>query len=156
MAVLTRENPEAGFTFIEVVVTVFIVAIAAVSMLQGVVYAKEMLRSIRLEHRALEELHNYVEEYRAVISVFGGSNRRYIIAPNQPTKVLLTDETNTEEQTVYGYIDRETVQERTLGNAYRNTPYYKMKAWIEWDETPHDGKDNERRLELEVSMFQFP
>jgi|GEM_PF-4122891 len=152
---LHRVSTKDGFTFIEVVVTMFIVAIAAIAMLQGVVYAKSMIRSVHLENRALEELQNYIEEYRAVISGIGESNRHYIVAPNTPKRVVLSDDADG-GQVVYGYIDRESLQRRIISHTYRNAPYYHMKAWIEWDENPNDGKDIERRLELQVSLFEFP
>ncbi len=133
----------------------FIVSIAAIAMLQGVVYAKSMIRSVRLENRALEELQNYIEEYRTVISAVGGANRRYIAAPNTPKRVVLSDNTEGGD-VVYGYIDRESVQRRIISHQFQSTPYYHVKAWIQWDENPNDGKKVDRRLELEVSLFEFP
>ncbi|MBS1272117.1 MAG: hypothetical protein MAGBODY4_01255 [Candidatus Marinimicrobia bacterium] len=143
-----------GFTFIEVMVTVLIISIAAIGMMQGIAYARGMLRSVKIENQALDALNRYMEEYRGVIAAFGGNMSSYIAQPRTPREVVLLEDPNNTGNNVYGYIYRETVEDIQPYNM-NNQAFYHLKTWIEWDEYPNDQITQRRKLEAEVSYIQY-
>lgn len=146
-------SDEQGFTFIEVMVSVLILSIAAIGLLQGVVFAKNLMRSVRIEKQALAQLENYVEEYRGIITEYGRGIPWYIATPRQPKRVTLLEDEDDESKSIYGEIDRDLV--RVIDSGLRAHPYYRLKAWIEWDEYPNDDINATRRLDVEVSFIQY-
>ena len=69
-----RTGSTAGFTLIEVMVGIVIIAAAAVTMYYAVTTARGQIRQVILKQRALEELSNYMDYWMARINDFQMTN----------------------------------------------------------------------------------
>ena len=61
-------NHQSGFSFIEVMIGVLIVSIAAYGMVVGATHARGELRAIAVKERATEELLSFVESMKGRIA----------------------------------------------------------------------------------------
>ena len=63
-----NKNYQSGFSFIEVMIGVLIVTIAAYGMVVGATHARGELRAIAVKERATEELLSFVETMKGRIA----------------------------------------------------------------------------------------
>ena len=147
------KNFQSGFSFIEVMIGVLIVSIAAYGMVVGATHARGELRAIAVRERATEELLSFVESMKGRIAdgklsiiersgdlqgetiyLFGNKHSQTKLAAKifyDPITRLLTDSTSN--------IDR-----------------YLLKSWIEWEDFSTPSRKVLKRQEIEMVMMEFP
>ena len=146
-------NSQSGFSFIEVMIGVLIVSIAAYGMVVGATHARGELRAIAVKERATEELLSFVESMKGRIAdgklsiiersgnlqgetiyLFGNQHRQTKLAAKifyEPVTKLLTDSTSN--------VDR-----------------YLLKSWIEWEDFSTPSRKVVKREDIEMVMMEFP
>jgi len=144
---------QSGFSFIEVMIGVLIVSIAAYGMVVGATHARGELRAIAVKERATEELLSFVESMKGRIAdgklsiiersgnlqgetiyLFGNQHSQTKLAAKifyEPVTKLLTDSTSN--------VDR-----------------YLLKSWIEWEDFSTPSKKVVKREDIEMVMMEFP
>tara|TARA_B000000460_G_scaffold79164_1_gene55264 strand:- start:916 stop:1383 length:468 start_codon:yes stop_codon:yes gene_type:complete len=146
-------NSQSGFSFIEVMIGVLIVSIAAYGMVVGATHARGELRAIAVKERATEELLSFVESMKGRIAdgklsiiersgnlqgetvyLFGNQHSQTKLAAKifyEPVTKLLTDSTSN--------VDR-----------------YLLTSWIEWEDFSTPSKKVVKREDIEMVMMEFP
>ncbi|MEC8839093.1 MAG: prepilin-type N-terminal cleavage/methylation domain-containing protein [Candidatus Neomarinimicrobiota bacterium] len=146
-------NSQSGFSFIEVMIGVLIVSIAAYGMVVGATHARGELRAIAVKERATEELLSFVESMKGRIAdgklsiiessgnlqgetiyLFGNQHSQTKLAAKifyEPVTKLLTDSTSN--------VDR-----------------YLLKSWIEWEDFSTPSRKVVKREDIEMVMMEFP
>ena len=146
-------NSQSGFSFIEVMIGVLIVSIAAYGMVVGATHARGELRAIAVKERATEELLNFVESMKGRIAdgklsiiersgnlqgetiyLFGNQHSQTKLAAKifyEPVTKLLTDSTSN--------VDR-----------------YLLKSWIEWEDFSTPSQKVVKREDIVMVMMEFP
>ena len=146
-------NSQSGFSFIEVMIGVLIVSIAAYGMVVGATHARGELRAIAVKERATEELLSFVESMKGRIAdgklsiiersgnlqgetiyLFGNQHSQTKLAAKifyEPVAKLLTDSTSN--------VDR-----------------YLLKSWIEWEDFSTPSRKVVKREDIEMVMMEFP
>ena len=144
---------QSGFSFIEVMIGVLIVSIAAYGMVVGATHARGELRAIAVKERATEELLSFVESMKGRIAdgklsiiersgnlqgetiyLFGNQHSQTKLAAKifyEPVTKLLTDSTSN--------VDR-----------------YILKSWIEWEDFSTPSRKVVKREDIEMVMMEFP
>ena len=144
---------QSGFSFIEVMIGVLIVSIAAYGMVVGATHARGELRAIAVKERATEELLSFVESMKGRIAdgklsiiersgnlqgetiyLFGNQHSQTKLAAKifyEPVTKLLTDSTSN--------VDR-----------------YLLKSWIEWEDFSTPSRKVVKREDIEMVMMEFP
>ncbi len=139
---------QSGYTLIEAVVGVMIIALAASAIMLGVSKARSSLNSIRLRESAYEELKVYTDYWKSMaaagkISPTNSSNA------NGERVVLKQDiDGNT---VVEGRLFRTIVRGNDSGEF---SVYYKLKTWVEWDDNVY-GHREKKRLEFFTKQLKF-
>ncbi len=126
-----------GFTLIEVVVAVIIIAVASIGLMQGVAYAKAQLNSIALEEKAFEKLRDYTEYYKARVFVAGDTPDQ---VGGQGDKVILREVEDGPD--IMGELFQHT-DRMSSGNTIAH--YYRLVTRIEWQD-PSFGHKTEREM----------
>ena len=146
-------NSQSGFSFIEVMIGVLIVSIAAYGMVVGATHARGELRAIAVKERATEELLSFVESMKGRIAdgklsiiersgnlqgetvyLFGNQHSQTKLAAKifyEPVTKLLTDSTSN--------VDR-----------------YLLTSWIEWEDFSTPSKKVVKREDIKMVMMEFP
>ena len=144
---------QQGFSFIEVMIGVLIVSIAAYGMVVGATHARGELRAIAVKERATEELLSFVETMKGRIAdgklsviersgdlqgetvyLFGNKYSQTKLAAKiyyEPITIMYTDSTSN--------IDR-----------------FLLKSWIEWEDFSTPANKVIKREEIEMVMMEFP
>jgi prepilin-type N-terminal cleavage/methylation domain-containing protein len=144
---------QSGFSFIEVMIGVLIVSIAAYGMVVGATHARGELRAIAVKERATEELLSFVESMKGRIAdgklsiiersgnlqgetiyLFGNQHSQTKLAAKifyEPVTKLLTDSTSN--------VDR-----------------YLLKSWIEWEDFSTPSQKVVKREDIVMVMMEFP
>ncbi len=149
---LRRSRRQAGFTLIEMMVGILIIAATATTVFYGVAYARADVRRVIIRERALEELAGYMDYWVAKIHN-GSISQGDIRGDARGEEVVIYNPTNSddEEDTIIGTITREPLQEyynqQWNPNLY---PYYYLKARITWDDHLAAGEPAEIYLEAKV------
>ncbi|NQV38442.1 MAG: prepilin-type N-terminal cleavage/methylation domain-containing protein [Candidatus Marinimicrobia bacterium] len=149
-----RLKSENGFTFVEVMVGVVIVAIASIGIMMGTVHAKGELRALQIEELAVNQLSNYLEYWKGRVATktfssvekagdYVGKQIFLIGEPNSDGSVkakLYYDISNEPSNYNPAFFDR-----------------YRVEAWIEWDNYifNREVKKRSKRLETVMIVFKF-
>ena len=154
----SRRHTQSGFTLIEVLVGMLIIAAAASSIFYGISYARAEIRKIAIRERAIQELDAYMEYWTARIQYgnlgttdrSGGHEEEVVLwAPdNDDPKV-------TDDNVIIGTITRENISQH-YDDIYNpnNYPYYKLRATITWVDHLSDNEEAEYTLETSVAEFE--
>ncbi len=152
-----RNTRKRGFTLIEVLVGMLMIAIASVGLMLGIVYGRTMLRNSMIADRALQELSNYMELWRGRLHAGIIGNVEW--SGGIPQKVVLYSPTRDPKDptTVIGTIYREPIHKGGTDDSRRKYfPYYTLEAYIVW-ERPGGANGNALKdtLRLATSVIPF-
>ena len=144
---------QAGFSFIEVMISVVIVSVAAYGMVVSATPARGELRAMAIRERAVDELIGYVEHMKGRIAdgnltlseksgdfmgetvfLFGNEHSSVKI----PAKIYYQNITPVYTDSI-SYIDR-----------------YLLHAWIEWQDFSTPKTKYTKRADIEMVMLEFP
>ncbi len=144
---------QAGFSFIEVMISVVIVSVAAYGMVVSATHARGELRAMAIRERAVDELIGYVEHMKGRIAdgnltlseksgdfmgetvfLFGNEHASVKI----PAKIYYQNITPVYTDSI-SYIDR-----------------YLLHAWIEWQDFSTPKTKYTKRADIEMVMLEFP
>lgn len=144
---------QAGFSFIEVMISVVIVSVAAYGMVVSATHARGELRAMAIRERAVDELIGYVEHMKGRIAdgnltlseksgdfmgetvyLFGNEHSSVKI----PAKIYYQNITPVYTDSI-SYIDR-----------------YLLHAWIEWQDFSTPKTKYTKRADIEMVMLEFP
>ena len=144
---------QSGFSFIEVMIGVVIISVAAYGMVLSATHARGVLRALAIKERAVDELTGYVEHMKGRIAdgnltlteksgdfmgetvfLYGNDNSDVKI----PAKIYYEIITPVYTDSV-SYIDR-----------------YLLHAWIEWEDFSTPKTKFTKRAEIEMVMLEFP
>jgi len=144
---------QAGFTLIELMVGILIIAATASSVFYGVTYARSEIRKIIIRERALEELSGYMEFWVAKINN-GSLSRGDVRGDSRGEEVIIYNPTGDESRAIKAKIYREPL-EHDYNAEWSPTvyPYYYLKAKIVW--VGHLSQDEEQEIYLEAKIFEF-
>jgi prepilin-type N-terminal cleavage/methylation domain-containing protein len=151
---------QAGFTLIEVMIGILIMAATSVTMFYGVNYARAQARKVIMQQRALEELRSEMD-YWIVRIIDGQVTQNERLGDLQGKEVRLynpdsDDETDNDYFAAWIYrmpMDREfTIHDPD------NSPYYQLEMFIQWEDHLGDitGEPNELRMQASVFSSKGP
>lgn len=142
----SRRTQESGFTLIEVIIGLLIVAAASASMYYGIIYARSELRKISIQERALQELNNEIEFWMARVAYQGGRVQTSTAVGARGREVILYSSEDDPDNAILGTIYRESIEEE-FHESNPGVPFYVIEAWIEWDDyLGESGEMNEIRM----------
>lgn len=144
---------QSGFSFIEVMIGVVIISVAAYGMVLSATHARGVLRTITIKERAVDELIGFVEHMKGRIAdgnmtlseksgdfmgetvyLFGNEQNDVKI----PAKIFYENITPVFTDSI-SYIDR-----------------YLLHAWIEWEDFSTPRTKVVKRADIEMVMLEFP
>lgn len=144
---------QSGFSFIEIMIGVVIISVAAYGMVLSATHARGVLRALAIKERAVDELIGYVEHMKGRIAdgnltiteksgdfmgetvfLYGNDNSDVKI----PAKIYYENITPVFTDSV-SYIDR-----------------YLLHAWIEWEDFSTPKTKFTKRADIEMVMLEFP
>ena len=144
---------QQGFSFIEVMIGVLIVSIAAYGMIVGATHARGELRAIAVKERATEELLSFVETLKgriadgnlSVVERSGDLQGETVyLFGNQHSQTKLAAKIYYEPITIL-YTDSASSVDRFL-----------LKSWIEWEDFSTPTNKVVKREDIEMVMMEFP
>ena len=140
-------NSQSGFSFIEVMIGVLIVSIAAYGMVVGATHARGELRAIAVKERATEELLSFVESMKGRIA----DGKLSIIERSG----------NLQGETIYLFGNQHSQTKlaavtKLLTDSTSNVDRYLLKSWIEWEDFSTPSKKVVKREDIEMVMMEFP
>jgi len=144
---LIKNSPiKQGFTLVEILVSVIIIASASIAIMTGVTRAKAQLTSIRLEEKAYEALSNYTEYWKARIAAnqIGIAN-----SANTTEKVVLFEHDNDQ---VLGQLSRNSITAGHHGNT--SAKHYVLSTKISWVDKSFGGSVD-RAMEFFVKQIEY-
>ena len=139
-----NKNYQSGFSFIEVMIGVLIVTIAAYGMVVGATHARGELRAIAVKERATEELLSFVETMKGRIADGKLQGETIYLFGNQHSQTKLA------AKIFYDPITR------LLTDSTSNVDRYLLKSWIEWEDFSTPSQQVVKREEIEMVMMEFP
>ena len=148
-------SKQAGFTLIEMMVGILIIAATASTVFYGVGYARAEIRKIIIRERALEELTGYMDFWIARIN-YGNLSQGDKRGDARGEDVIIYNPTGPdhEAEAITAKIYRENMlitHNPEFGDA--STPYYFLKARIVW--SGHLSEGDEQEIYLESKVFDF-
>ncbi len=149
---VTRSS-ESGFTLIEVIVGLLIVAITASTVFYGASYARAEIRKIAIRERALEEISGYMEYWIALIN-YGQISVNDKSGDSRGEEVIIYNPTDEKDKAIVAKIFREPL-EPIYSEEYnpQSNPYYYLKARIVW--VDHLADNEETEIYLEAKPFSY-
>lgn len=142
---------EKGFTFIEVMVAISIVSIAAVGIMIGTVHAKGELRALQVREKATDKLSGYTEYWKGRIAS-GTLSTLEKAGDLSGEKVILIGDDNNQIVTGKLFYDIEPEPSNHM------PPYLtrmRLKTWIEWDDHVFTKNKAIKTRRLETVMIEF-
>ena len=148
-----NKNYQSGFSFIEVMIGVLIVTIAAYGMVVGATHARGELRAIAVKERATEELLSFVETMKGRIA---------------DGKLSIVERSgNLQGETIYLFGNQHSQTKlaakifydpitKLLTDSTSNVDRYLLKSWIEWEDFSTPSQQVVKREEIEMVMMEFP
>ena len=148
-----NKNYQSGFSFIEVMIGVLIVTIAAYGMVVGATHARGELRAIAVKERANEELLSFVETMKGRIA---------------DGKLSIVERSgNLQGETIYLFGNQHSQTKlaakifydpitRLSTDSTSNVDRYLLKSWIEWEDFSTPSQQVVKREEIEMVMMEFP
>lgn len=148
-----KKRYQQGFSFIEVLVGVLIVSIAAYAMVVGATHARGELRAIAIKERATQELLSFVETMKGRIADDQLSVTERMGDLQGKTVYLFGNQFETTKlpATIY-YNPITLVQTDSSSNIDR----YLLKAWIKWEDFSTPSQKVAKREDIEMVMMAFP
>ena len=142
-----------GFTFIEVLIAVIIVSVAAFGLMLGAVHARGELQALEIRERATEELLSLVEGMKGRIAdgrlsgIERGGNldgeKVFLLGDDENPDII-------EAKIFYDPIHKEPAD--STGGMDR----YRFKAWITWQDFTSARHNVTKTREVEMVMLEFP
>ena len=149
---VTRNSP--GFTLIEVMVGILIMAATSATMFYGVNYARAEARKIIIQQRALEELRSQMD-YWIVRLLDGQMTDHEKLGDLRGADVILYNpdsDDNLDGEYFSAKIFREPTFKQYTVHDLDDSPYYELEMYIRWWD--HLG-DMQERTELRMSLTVF-
>lgn len=143
----------SGFTFIEVMVGIVIVSIAAYGLLLSATHARGELRAVAIRERATDELIGYMEFLKGRIAD-GNMTITEKSGDFNGTTVYLWGNQNSAKQVPAKMYYENIVPVFTDSLSYIDR--YLLHAWIEWEDFSTPGKHITKREDLQLVMLEFP
>lgn len=143
-----------GFTLIEVMVGILIMAATSATMFYGVNYARAEARKIIMQQRALEELRSHMD-YWVVRLLDGQMTDHELLGDLRGADVQLYNpdsDDDLDEEAFWAVIYREPTGKRYTEHDLDNSPYYELEMYIQWWD--HLG-DIEEKAELRMKTSVF-
>tara|TARA_B100000315_G_scaffold260459_1_gene322080 strand:- start:21186 stop:21638 length:453 start_codon:yes stop_codon:yes gene_type:complete len=148
-----KKRYQQGFSFIEVLVGVLIVSIAAYAMVVGATHARGELRAIAVKERAAQELLSFVETMKGRIADGNLSVTERAGDLQGKTVYLFGNQFETTKLTATIYYNPlALVQTDSSSNIDR----YLLKAWIKWEDFSTPSRKAVNREDIEMVMMEFP
>ena len=149
---VTRNSP--GFTLIEVMVGILIMAATSATMFYGVSYARASARKIIMQQRALEELRSQMD-YWMVRLLDGQVTDHDLLGDLVGEDVILYNpdsEDDLDGEYFNAKIFREPTQKKYTQHDLNDSPYYELEMYIKWWD--HLG-DTDEQMELRMKFSVF-
>ena len=146
-----RTGSSAGFTLIEVMIGILIMAATSVSMFHGISYARSQIRKVVIQERALEELRSEMDYWVARI-MDGQFSGRDLQGDLQGTPIVLYNpDSNDPMDREYfeARIYREPIHKEYTVHDLDKNPYYELTMYIQWAD--HLGDPNAEPMEIRMS-----
>lgn len=143
-----------GFTLIEVMVGILIMAATAVTMFYGVNYARAEARRVIMKQRALEELTSQMD-YWMIRLLDGQVTDHELLGDTRGTEVILYNpdsEDDEDDDAFMATIYREPTHKQYTEHDLDDSPYYELDMYIRWWD--HLG-DTEEQQELRMTLTVF-
>jgi len=151
---VTRNSP--GFTLIEVMVGIIIMAATAATMFYGVSYARSQARKIIIQQRALEELRSQMDYWMIRILDGNLTNHDYL-GDTKGTQITLYDPDSDErgdEEAFKAMIYRMPLDRQlTDHDPMEESPYYVLEMYIQWSDHLGDATGEPMELRMQYSAF---
>ena len=151
------KKSQAGFTYIEAIMSITLTLVAAGAISFGVSKGVRTYKSIYLKERAIEELIKYTEEYRMMVAY--GERPLPGKQPRNGHKVILYNPAK-EKTLGTDWGDKAEIVEGTLFHIITDksdetsgdqSGYYNVKTWIEWEDQ-YIGDKSFKHLVFEVDQ----
>ena len=152
-----HKKSQAGFTYIEAIMSITLTLVAAGAISFGVSKGVRTYKSIYLKERAIEELIKYTEEYRMMVAY--GERPLPGKQPRNGHKVILYNPAK-EKTLGTDWGDKAEIVEGTLFHIITDksdetsgdqSGYYNVKTWIEWEDQ-YIGDKSFKHLAFEVDQ----
>ncbi len=152
---ITRNSP--GFTLIEVVIGILIMAATSATMFYGVNYARAEARKIIMQQRALEELTSHMD-YWMVRLLDGQLTNHELLGDLRGTDLVLYNpdsDNDLDDEAFHATIFREPTRKFTndAHDPNEDSPYYPLEMYIQWRD--HLGDLDGEPLELRMKTAVF-
>ncbi|NOZ07928.1 MAG: prepilin-type N-terminal cleavage/methylation domain-containing protein [FCB group bacterium] len=144
----THTHSGQGFTLMEVILALIIIAAASFGLMKSIAYAKAELNSINLKERAFQELTNYTNYWKARIAGYPSSLPPQVGGIGD--EVILFDQD--EGHLVKGYLFRKI---KKISKTGTTAQYYSLKTWIEWTDYSF-GDARKRSMDFFCYQLVFP
>ncbi len=141
-------HSSSGFTLLEVLLALIIIASASFGLMKSIAYAKAELNSINLKEKAFQELTNYTNYWKSRIAGYPASLPPQVGGIGD--EVLLFDED--EGHIVKGYLFRKI---KKVSQSHTTAQYYSLKTWIEWTDYSF-GDARKRSMDYFCYQLVFP
>ena len=148
-----KQRFQAGFSFIEVMIGVVIVSVAAYGLVISATHARGELRALAIRERAADELIGYVEHMKGRIAdgnlTLSEKSGDFL----GETVFLYGDEhTNVKIPAKIYYENIQPVYTDSASSIDR----YLLHAWIEWQDFSTPETKFTKRADIEMVMLEFP
>ncbi len=150
---MKRYRSQAGFSFIEVMIGVVIVSVAAYGLVLGATHARGELRALAVRERAIDELIGYVEHLKGRIAD-GNMTITEKSGEFMGETVYLWGNENTQQQIPAKLYYENIVPVFTDSLSYIDR--YLLHAWIEWEDYSTPKTKVIKRADIEMVMLEFP
>lgn len=150
---VSRNSP--GFTLIEVMVGILIMAATSATMFYGVNYARAQARKIIIQQRALEELRSEMD-YWMVRLLDGNVNDNDLLGDLRGTEVILYNpdsEDDEDDEYFKAIIYREPTRKVYTQHDLDDSPYYPLVMYIQWQDHLGNIDGEPMELRMEYSVF---
>jgi len=147
----------SGFTLIEVMVGILIMAATAATMFYGVSYARSQARRIIIQQRALEELRSQMD-YWMVRILDGNLTNHDLLGDTKGTEITLynpdADERN-DDEAFKAMMYRLPMDRRFSDHdPEEDSPYYFLEMYIQWSDHLGDATGEPAELRMQYSVFK--
>ena len=164
---LKKIKIQSGFTLIETLVFILIIATASSAFLLGITQAKLSLNSIKVKDKAHQELKEYTENIKSLVA---GGVESFGSNPPNGIPIALTYDSNTGESIIEGHLHKTVVKCDNgacegISDADDSGDYsifYFIHTWITWSEKKkiffqktENSEDDLKKLEFKTYQVQL-
>jgi len=147
---------KSGFTLIETLVFILIIAVASSAFLLGITQAKLSLNSIKIKDKAHQELKEYTENIKSLVA---GGVESFGSNPPNGIPVTLSYDSNTGQPIIEGHLHKTVTKSSDSGDY---SIYYFIHTWITWPEQEkiffqktENSEDDFEKLEFKTYQVQL-